>query len=556
MEVKLRDYDLNWSDGRVMGPDLDRSIVDDKFALWDYVRDNNLLKTNPDAALLLKDDTIFAYQFLKWNGNPVKLRYYQDAVINDSHRIVDIEAANQQGKTFCLCVKAAVSFLRDHHKNWTIALVSRSQSQNGTNMRMIKQMLAQSDLGWEVGVNDSMSVTVRNTESGYTNTLICAVAGGGALGLPVDLLLMDEFEFWVEDANKSLAWYFDQIFYPRTFETRGQIIIYSNPNGKNFVSEDLQKRKYKEDDEYVCHTYNINYLDNPDNTREEWEDRMSHVHPIIFASTMAAERTEAEGSALTNADIQGMFTDEALMEQERHYGYEKDVVFFLDLGFVRDQSVLVGLSIEKNDDGKTVVKEFLQKFYPINYGIDQIFGKSEGSEETIPQILSKYTTAGVQPIFGMDITGKEGNEIHATDVGIDVVPVKMSGVWKATWYGHWTSFVKQRRFKSINLDNYRDGKNKNFDSQCRTLKMSTKNSQGMNRAYPLYHHTTEADLDDVVDATVGAFSLIDEDLAPQVDMTFTPYESVLEQNKLEVVFEDDPEKTIMEQEANNAFQLW
>jgi len=556
LEVKLRDYDLNWSDGRVMGPDLDRSIVDDKFALWDYVRDNNLLKTNPDAALLLKDDTIFAYQFLKWNGNPVKLRYYQDAVINDSHRIVDIEAANQQGKTFCLCVKAAVSFLRDHHKNWTIALVSRSQSQNGTNMRMIKQMLAQSDLGWEVGVNDSMSVTVRNTESGYTNTLICAVAGGGALGLPVDLLLMDEFEFWVEDANKSLAWYFDQIFYPRTFETRGQIIIYSNPNGKNFVSEDLQKRKYKEDDEYVCHTYNINYLDNPDNTREEWEDRMSHVHPIIFASTMAAERTEAEGSALTNADIQGMFTDEALMEQERHYGYEKDVVFFLDLGFVRDQSVLVGLSIEKNDDGKTVVKEFLQKFYPINYGIDQIFGKSEGSEETIPQILSKYTTAGVQPIFGMDITGKEGNEIHATDVGIDVVPVKMSGVWKATWYGHWTSFVKQRRFKSINLDNYRDGKNKNFDSQCRTLKMSTKNSQGMNRAYPLYHHTTEADLDDVVDATVGAFSLIDEDLAPQVDMTFTPYESVLEQNKLEVVFEDDPEKTIMEQEANNAFQLW
>jgi hypothetical protein len=271
---------------------------------------------------------------------------------------------------------------------------------------------------------------------------------------------------------------------------------------------------------------------------------------------MAAERTEAEGSALTNSDIQGMFTDEALIEQERFYGYEKEVVFFLDLGFVKDQSVLVGLTIEKDENGKTFVKEFLQKFYPINYGIDQIFGKSEGTEETIPQVLAKYIKEGVQPIFGMDITGKEGNEIHATDVGIDVVPVKMSGQWKATWYGHWTSFVKQRRFKSVNLDNYRDGKNKNFDSQCRTLKMSTKNSQGMNRAYPLYHHTTEADLDDVVDATVGAFSLIDEDLAPQVDMTFTPYENVIHQNKEEVIFEDDPEKTIMEQETRTSFDIW
>jgi hypothetical protein len=556
VEVKLKDYDLDWSNGRVVGKDLDRSIVEHKFALWDYVRDNSLLKTDDDAPLLLKDDTIFAYQFLKWNGEPIKLRYYQDAIMNDKHRIVDVEAANQQGKTFALCVKAAVSFLRDHHKNWTIALVSRSQIQNGTNMRMIKQMLSDSDLGWEVGANDSMSVTVRNTESGYTNTLICAVAGGGALGLPVDLLLMDEYEFWMEDANKSLAWYFDQIFYPRTFETRGQIIIYSNPNGKNFVSEDLQKRKYKESGDYVCHTYNINFLDNPDNKQAEWDDRMSHVHPIIFASTMAAERTEAEGSALTNSDIQGMFTDEALIEQERFYGYEKEVVFFLDLGFVKDQSVLVGLTIEKDENGKTFVKEFLQKFYPINYGIDQIFGKSEGTEETIPQVLAKYIKEGVQPIFGMDITGKEGNEIHATDVGIDVVPVKMSGQWKATWYGHWTSFVKQRRFKSVNLDNYRDGKNKNFDSQCRTLKMSTKNSQGMNRAYPLYHHTTEADLDDVVDATVGAFSLIDEDLAPQVDMTFTPYENVIHQNKEEVIFEDDPEKTIMEQETRTSFDIW
>jgi hypothetical protein len=78
----------------------------------------------------------------------------------------------------------------------------------------------------------------------------------------------------------------------------------------------------------------------------------------------------------------------------------------------------------------------------------------------------------------------------------------------------------------------------------------------MNRAYPLYHHTTEADLDDVVDATVGAFSLIDEDLAPQVDMTFTPYENVIHQNKEEVIFEDDPEKTIMEQETRTSFDIW
>lgn len=541
--ILLPQYNLDWTQGKVYGPDIDRTLVEKKFAAWDYVIANDVLnqkdgsgeltKLAKSAWLMLEDDTVFAYSFLKFNNKPVKLRYYQDVIINHKNRIIDVEAANQQGKTFTLCTKAACSFLRDHGKNHTIALVSRSQSQNGTNMRMIKQMLANSDLEWSAGANDSMSVTVRDSDGGYTNTLICAVAGGGALGLPVDLLLLDEFEFWVEDNNKNLEWYFDQIFYPRTFETRGQTIIYSNPNGKNFVSEDLQERKTTNGD-YVCHTFNINFLDNPDNTREEWEERKSHIHPIIFASTMGAERTEGEGAALKGKDIDDMLNDTTLEEQGEHYGYDKECVFFLDLGFVHDQCALVGLAKEHDKElGKTVWREFYQKAYPINYPIEQVFGKQEGPEETVPQILRKYTYQGVQPVFGMDITGKEGNEVHARDVGLTVIPVKMSGVWKATWYGHWISVVKQRRFKAVNVDNYRDGRNKNFASQCRTLGISTKMPNGNTRPYPLYHHNTEKDLDDYVDATVGAFSLFDDEMGAQGGMTFLEHNSVKEYRSVE-----------------------
>ncbi len=58
---------------------VDTTIVDKKFALWDYVMKNNLLESKDElvraqAMQLLRDKTIFLYAFAKLNGKPVKTR--------------------------------------------------------------------------------------------------------------------------------------------------------------------------------------------------------------------------------------------------------------------------------------------------------------------------------------------------------------------------------------------------------------------------------------------------------------------------------------------------
>lgn len=561
-------YRLDWRSGKVYGIDLDRGIVERKFKAYDSAVSSETLFT--EHVDLLADDTIFAYAFLKWDGYPIKLRYYQDAIMNDPHRRIDVEAANQQGKTFALCTKAAVNFLRDHGKNYTIALVSKSMGQNSSNMRMVRQMLKTADIEYIPGSSDSMTTMTRHITDDrgthlYTNTLVCLVASTSSLGFPMDLALLDEFEFW--ENPEGLDYMYDQIFNPRTFNTKGQIIIYSNPNGKNFVSEDLQKRKMSDDSEFLFHTYNINFLDNPSNSREEWDIHQKHVHPIIFASTMAALRTESEGSALTGKDIDDAITDKVLSEQGKFYGKGRFCAFFLDLGFVKDQCILVGLAaqdeIDDTGEKKLVLREFYQQYYPMGYPIEAVFGKVPGDEPTVPQILKEYYCDGQPPMFGMDITGKEGNEVHAREVNIDVVPVKMSGPWKARWYGQFISLVKQRRFKTVNVSNYRDGRNKDWESQAQTLLISTKMPDGRTRPYPLYHHTKESDLDDAIDATVGALSLIDEELGGIVSSDFIEYDAQIKPDTentggspISEMSEDDETMVEEAQTLNNPYRGW
>jgi hypothetical protein len=246
-------------------------------------------------------------------------------------------------------------------------------------------------------------------------------------------------------------------------------------------------------------------------------------HPIIFASTIAAERTEGEGAALTDADIK-LTRDEALTRQGEYAGRDKDCVFFLDLGFVNDQSVLTGAFVSRNEKNELQINGFYELYYPQMYPHTKIWGKEPGDYPSVPEVLNKYRRSGALPVFGLDITGKEGNEIHASDMGIPVNAVKMSGPWKATWYDRFLSLIKQGRFKHSSIDNWMDGQNKNFEYQARTLRISTKMADGRARPYPLYHHQTEADHDDVLDSYVGLISLIDYEMGENPGAMFFSHE--------------------------------
>ena len=559
-------YNFDWSgESKIYGKTIPHDIVESKYSLYDNAVSLGLIGVDYHATQLLSDDTIYAYAFLKWENKPIKLRYFQDSIMSDDFRRIDVEAANQQGKSFSLCTKASVKFLRDHGKNTTIGLISKSMSQNSMNMRMVRKMLKDAAVSYTPGSNDNMTVMVHDLGNGFTNTLVCSVASTSALGFPFDYLLLDEFEFW--ENPEGLEYMFDQVLDPRTFNTNGQIIIYSNPNGRNFVSENLHQRSLKvehptgsktleevrkeyplaelvssengrdvyDTNQKEFHVYNINFLDNPDNSVARWEQKKVSTHPIIFASTMAALRTESEGSALTQSDIDKTKCSD--LDDTHFYGLDKrENWWFLDLGFVYDQNVLVACY-------KTLVDERIQynfavKCYPVNHPSPELWGTVESEEESVPHLVNRY--GGDEALFELDLTGKEGNEVNAHNAGLRCNGVKMSGPWKAKWYDRLISLIKQGRIKVQNITNWLDGHNKNFEFQARSLRISTKTPDGRTRAYPLYHHSSEKDHDDILDAIVGCLSLCDDELddGSSYDTSYIQTKTSKESNETVQSFED------------------
>jgi len=582
--MKILNYNLDWNTGKVFAKQIPQEIVESKFILFDdfvgdvlyrlkltplpsfirVMREKKLyselaetfdtffkqqdyltLNEQKTLAILLEDYTIYAYAILRWESCPIMLRYYQDALVNDTNRFIDAEASNQSGKSFSLCVKGSVSFHKNHGKNFTIGLISKSMAQNSMNMRMITKMLKESVFPYQPGSNDNMTVRIHDVGENIANTLVCAVASTSALGFPFDLELLDEFEFWENPEGLEYMW--DQVLEPRTFHTKGQIIIYSNPNGKNFISENLQMRKVK--DRYQFHVYNVNFLDVPDNTQEEWDLKKSYTHPIMFASTMGALRTESEGAALTDRDIDKTYSEDLDSLGFRGITADNGNCWALDLGFVYDQSVLAGCYLTKNSK-EEIVYNFPIKCYPQSHPHTELWGFEESSEPSVPSFVKSH--GGEFARFELDLTGKEGNEVLANKAGLTCTGIKMSGPWKATWYDRFITLVKQGRIKVQRIDNWLDTQNKNFTYQARSLKITTKMPDGRSRPYPLYHHSSEKDHDDILDAVVLCLSLIDEDMTTQGSAQF--FEAGKEEDKKED--EEDMYATAYKLNNKTRFNLW
>ena len=580
----------------------------------------NIVQKSPFAEYLgslLTDPVLYAYAFFRYNNCPVQCYPYQDAILNDPHKRIDVELSNQIGKSFGLAVLAAVLFNKDHGKNIYIGLISKSKTQNSINQDAVRQFLQSTPFDLEDMEKDNSIIMTRNIyaynpdgsakldSSGkrivlYKIRLVCGVAGTSSLGFPFDYLFPDEFEFW--ENPEGLQYLYDQVFKPRTFHTKGQIIIHSNPNGKNFVSEDLQERmmtrEYAIEQGYArtvieqlfaqsdeCrefHVYNFNFLDKPGNTKSMWEHEKKHTHPIIFASTMAALRTDNVAAAISESQIRDS-RSKYLADAGTHAGKGKRCVFFLDVGHVHDQSVLTGVYLDKTtdkntDEVKVEVHEFYKHYYPVTYPLWRIIGidpervkdhainVNDGWDDrvadnpSIKDVLAEYSYDGSQPVFGADLTGNEAMYPLLNVAGVYCEPVKMSGPWKAKWYGYLISLLAQRRYKRGIDENWQGRQNKNWESQARTLQITTKKSDGAKRGYALYHHETEADLDDALDSSVGALSLLDDELdySPSAIVIQGDTETDLnkkDNNTSEVDEDIDPEfKDLMEREA--MFRFW
>ena len=256
---------------------------------------------------LFYDPTIWAFKVLKdKQGKPLRLRSYQDKIINDKHRFVVVPAANQIGKTWSLgCIKAIHHAI--HVDNASVLIVSKSEQQSIMILDEIKWMMKRADISFSSVIGDVENRTelhLINADKKGTSVIRCLPCTTSVLSYPATLLICDEIGFW-EVENMKQSEYFNRVIVSRTNETKnwththftmGQIVCISNPNGQQGVLWDLWN-----DPDF--HQYQYCWLANPKNTIEEYNKWKAKLPSDQFESVYAATFSSASGGFITQDEL-------------------------------------------------------------------------------------------------------------------------------------------------------------------------------------------------------------------------------------------------------------
>lgn len=535
---------------------IDRTIVNQKFALWDYVLRENLL-THPDPNVsgkvkaLLHDKTIFAYQFFKFNGKPFKSRWTQDIVLSDRSKKVVFCACNQfLGKSTTLDIDAATEFCFDHDKRWVGILVSNSLTQSQERMSNIKMLLNSMDIMDyrtkdidldSKGKSNATQISIYFYDSKkkplYSNLLICCPHTSAALGYPADDIYLDEVDFW-EDVRGGQEHFLNQVIIPRTFETGGDVRAYSNPNGCEKMMFILWNQKDQKEN-YVWHRYQFNYWDKINPSQEEFDEKCVGFTESEIDSTLLAKFARTEGSFFSKSEIEDML-DQDLIDKGDQAGFGRETVWFMDVGSVHDQSVLAGGYLEPNPDFPEIplIKIFWIHKYPVGYplarvvGIDSAIQPDDGWEDyvsdnpSVREVLGMYADRvgdkSYQPLFGFDATGNSGMVPLFEAAGIDGVDVQFQGRNKWKMYQRFQYYVQQRFIKRGKERDFNTVRGCNFDYQMAKLVVK----KNTNTSYRQIHHENENDLDDCGDVIAALIWLIENPDLPRLDFAIIPHAQV------------------------------
>lgn len=543
---------------------IDQSIVNHKIDLWkksvlNPPKDNSHLS-------LLRDKTILAFNYFKFNGKPFRSRWYQDVLMFDSYDRILYASSNQSGKSISLNVDAATEFFQDHGKGWVGLLVSNSLPQSQYQMDRIKMMLKSSNIQYRVedttdkktGKKDNstqISYTFYEDDEltpRYTNLLICCPHTSSALGYPCDNMWLDEFDFWENCDQRHFIY---QIAIPRTFDTKGKIKIFSNPNGKERMMYELWNLKDAEGN-FVWHRYNFNYWDTPNANQKDFDKNVTGMTPSQIDSTLLARFARTEGSFFSTEEIEDTLSKE-LIEKGDSAGYGRDTAWFLDVGTVHDQSCLIGAYLEQNEQVPEIPKInlFYVHKYPVGFplarvvGVDNAIDSEDGWDDyvkdnpPVKSVLGKYGHLGADnsmfyPLFGCDVTGNRGLIPLFQAIDIDVIPIEFQGKNKWYMFQRYQYYVQQR-FLKRNMD--RDENTvRGCDFSYQMSKLIVKKTA--NQSYNKIHHENEDDLDDTQDSVAGVIHLIENPDLPSLSfeiinekgiVTEEVEEEIKEQHKLE-----------------------
>ena len=523
---------------------VDRSVIARKLELWDGVLVSGVLNDVSDeasvdrarAVLLLKDVAIMAYHYFRFDNVPLRLRWYQDALLSDVGDRILFCASNQIGKSLTLDVDAAVLFLRDHKKNWVGLLVSNSLDQSQFQMDRVKGLLKSAGINYrdedtvdvKTGKRDnktSVSYTFYGDDGViplYSNLLICCPHTSSALGYPADVVWLDEFDFW-DDVKGGQRHFLYQVVIPRTIETGGKIKIFSNPNGRGKLLYELWNQ-VGDDGGRLWHCYNFNFWDKPGAGQEQFDKFSKGMTFGQIDSTLLARFARGEGAFFSWEEIQDS-VDVGLNDSS---GLGRETVWFLDVGSVHDQSVLVGGFVEENASLPDIpsVKIFWVHKFPVGYPLGRVIGVSvdekDGWEDSVEGNFSVLKVLDIFsdvfggkklfPLMGYDATSNAGIGALFQSVGVEPVGVVFTGRRKWEMYQRFQYYVQQRFLKRA-LDRDENAV-RNSDCSYQMSKLVIK--KDTRTAYHQIHHESEGDLDDCTDAIAGLIHLVENPDCPSL----------------------------------------
>ena len=487
-----------------------------KFTAWDRIVEKNTLEEGTEeeqgrAYELLLDPSIYAYAFFKDprdRTKPFRVYTYQDIIINDKHRRVCFAAANQIGKSIALCLKGVVFAL--HNPGKTALMTSKTLPQAKDLLRQIKQLLMNSILAYKYDVGDSetkteiyfkhyeeVDVPDETLEVNFTemrelpqSRIICVPATEAALGYAVDLALVDELGFY-----ENGEYFYKQILQPRTYTTKGQIIVFSNPNGQRGIFWEIWN-------DLGFHRYSFNFLDCPTNTQEEFDRLSLTLTREQIDSTLLAVFTSPEGGFLT-------LTERKDMQEERDSMLPSvitsPIYIFFDWAKAMDRTVrTIGIPIRKSEDdwaAEVYVYEMLE--YPQGTPYTEIIDED---------LKSLVTELGLQKVamVGWDNSGVgrglEDFVKRIQQLGIPAMPVEFSLENKSRIYTLFKLLAEQRRIKIPYV--------RECDKQLSALRFKKST-----RGHLQVHHENDKDRDDFPDSLAGLSSLMISPDSPPITCT-------------------------------------
>jgi len=508
---------------------IDWDIYNNKFKFVDKVR--KMQNPNPLYLKIINSDkTMRAYYFLRIDNKPLKLYAYQDLIMNDTYQFKYFEASNQIGKSIELDVDSVLDFVNDHGKEFNIAIVSKTLPQSSHQMRRIKQFLNNMNvMDWkeDKGSSDNMSIIElawkdkdRKDKDGnpkvkYLNRIICVPATEAALGYDLHKENLDEFEFWEDD-----AYMYDQVLEPRTYGTKGDITVTTNPNGMETKGAELVNL-FLPDGTRKYHVYNFMFLDRPGNTELELENAKVGKDRRTVESTLLAKRSVGKGAFLDPTDVENSYCPKEGVN--RMVG--KHPLGFLDVGSVTDQScwimgyieILKGYDPNKEYELNKPFIEFhipIIHLYPQGYPISRVVGSFDEShstdgwhnEKSVDEYLKEWSVGGTHPTFGYDITGNQGMKPLFASIGrTDGIDITFSGPNKSGMYQSYRYKMEMKLIKRVKHTEWEDQAKKLVEKKsARGYILINSGSSGSSAA-----SKNKKIEDDTQDATVGFIKLAD-----------------------------------------------